>query len=110
MSNIQKETEEYKNSSKSKLKKMIFFYKTLIFFNNEIFNFIFTLCCFFIPYLIFSGISTFNVILGLVVHYLFFWRFLYKKKNFKIVSDEDKYEMEEVVLILKTYLKNKTSK
>jgi hypothetical protein len=41
----------------------------------------------------------------LLIHFSFFWVFLFKYKNFKLVSDEDRYEIDEIVKILEEYLK-----
>jgi predicted membrane protein len=107
---IQKEADLYKDSSTLKLKRVIFTYKFLSLSNSRNSNFIITLLCVFIPYLIFVKFSLFTLTLTLLFHYLVFWKYLYEKKNSKLVSDKDKQEIDEVVEILVGYLKNKENK
>jgi hypothetical protein len=42
------------------------------------------------------------------IHFVFYWEFLFKYKKFKLVSDEDKCDIDEIVKILELYLKEKT--
>jgi hypothetical protein len=58
-------------------------------------------------------ISGFNLVLLLVVglvHYLFFWVYLHKYKKSKIVSDKDKEEIDEIIKILESHLKEQETK
>jgi hypothetical protein len=43
----------------------------------------------------------------LLLHYLIFDKYLFEYKKWKIVSDEDREEMEQIILILEESLKNK---
>jgi hypothetical protein len=105
MSKIKKEAESYKNSSYKKLKKVIRQYKFLSIANTEIFNFLFYIVTFGIPFLCLFGITVNTLFFMLLIHFAFFWLFLFKYKNFKLVSDEDRYEIDEIVKILEEYLK-----
>jgi len=105
MSKIRKEAESYKNSSYKELKKAIRQYKFLSIANTEIFNFLFYIVTFGIPFLCLFGITVNTLFFMILIHFSFFWVFLFKYKNFKLVSDEDRYEIDEIVKILEEYLK-----
>jgi hypothetical protein len=45
-----------------------------------------------------------------VIHYLVFWEFLHKYKKFKLVSDNDKEEIDEVIQILESHLETLENK
>jgi hypothetical protein len=40
-----------------------------------------------------------------LIHFVFYWEFLFKYKKFKLVSDEEKREIDAIVEILEEYLK-----
>jgi hypothetical protein len=105
MTKIRKEVESYKNSSDKELKKAIRQYKFLSIANTEIFNFLFYVVTFGIPFLCIFGITVNTLFFMFLIHFLFFWVFLFKYKNFNLVSDEDRYEIDEIVKILEEYLK-----
>ena len=105
MSKIRKEAELYKELPNKKLKKVIRQYKFLSIANTEIFNFLFYIVTFGIPFLCLFGITVNTLFFMLLIHFTFFWSFLFKYKNFKLVSDEDRYEIDEIVKILEDYLK-----
>lgn len=107
---IQKEADLYKDLSTLKLRRVIFTYKFLSLSNSRNSNFIITLLCVFIPYLIFVKFSLFTLALALLFHYLVFWKYLYEKKNSKLVTDEEKKEIDEIVDILVDNLKNRSNK
>jgi predicted membrane protein len=106
----QKEADLYKDSSTLKLKRVIFTYKFLSLSNSRTSNFIITLLCILIPYLIFLKFSLFTLTLALLFHYLVFWKYMYEKKNSKLVSDKDKEEIDEIVKILVSDLENRKNK
>jgi hypothetical protein len=106
----QKEAELYKDSSTLKLRRVIFIYKFLSLSNSRNSNFIITLLCILIPYLIFVKFSLFTLTLALLFHYLVFWKYMYEKKNSKLVSDKDKEEIDGIVKILVGDLENRKNK
>lgn len=110
MSKIREEADLYKDLPTRKLKKVIRKYKFLSYSNSEIVNFIFTLTTFAIPFLLVFGISTNSVFFLLLIHYLFYWEFLFKYKKFKLVSDREKYEIDSIIEILEDYLKERKNK
>jgi len=107
---IQKEADLYKDLPEDELKKIIKKYKFLSKSNSDIVNFLFSLTCFGIPYFIFLGVSKMSIIIFLIIHLLFFWEYLHKYKKIKLVSDEDKKEIDDIILILEDDLKGKSNK
>ena len=107
---IQKEADLYKDLPINELKKVIRKYKSLSRSNSDIVNFLFTLLSFGIPYFIFCGFSSTSIFVFLLVHFLFFWEYLFKYKKFKLVSDEEKNEIDQIVLILEDHLKELENK
>jgi len=108
-SKLQKEADLYKNLPKDKLKKVIKKYKLLSKYNSDIVNFLFTIFCFGLPYFIFLGVSKISIVIFLILHFLFFWEYLHKYKKCKLVSDNEKKEIDEIVSILEDNLKNRTN-
>lgn len=108
MSKIRKEAEFYKDLSEKKLKKVIRKYKFLSMSNTDIFNFMFFLITFGVPFLCVFGITITTIFFMILIHFVFYWEFLFKYKKFKLVSDDDRYEIDEIVKILEEYLKEKT--
>lgn len=107
---IQKEADLYKDLTVSELKKVIRKYKNLSKSNSDIVNFIFTALCFGIPFFIFCGFSISSIFVFLLVHFLFFWEYLHKYKKFKLVSDDEKNEIDQIVSILEDHLKQLETK
>lgn len=105
-----KEAEQYKNLSPDELKKVIRKYKFLSKWNSDIYNFVFTMICMMLGVFLFVGITVGSLTLLLVIHYLFFWEYLHKYKKSKIVSDQDREEIDEVVRILEEHLKDMDTK
>jgi hypothetical protein len=105
MTKIRKEAESYKDLPDKKLKKVIRQYKFLSMSNTEIFNFVFFLVTFAIPFLCIFGITLNTLFFMLLIHFVFYWEFLFKYKKFKLVSDEEKREIDAIVEILEGYLK-----
>jgi len=103
MTKIQKEAELYKNVSDSKLRRVILNYKFLSLSNSKNFNFIITLLFLLIPYFIICKINLFTLSLIILSHFFIFWKYLYEKKNWKMVSDKDKVEVDEIIKILESY-------
>ena len=46
----------------------------------------------------------------LLIHFVFYWEFLFKHKKFKLVSDEENREIDEIVEILEEFLKENKNK
>lgn len=110
MTKIIKEAEKYKNLSERKLKRVILNYKLLSKSNSKNFNFMITLLSLLIPYLIFIDINFTSMSFLLLIHYLFFHKFLFEKRKRKLVSDEEKEEIDQIIVILESYLKDKQRK
>ena len=105
-----KEAEQYKNLSADELKKVIKKYKSLAKWNSDIYNFLLTMICMMLGAALFVDITIGTLTLLLIVHYLFFWEYLHKYKKSKIVSDQDREEIDEVVRILEEHLKDMETK
>ncbi len=103
MTKVEKEAKLYENVSDSKLKRVILNYKFLSLSNTKNFNFIITLIFILIPYFILCKITVFSLFLVILSHYFIFCKFLYEKKKWKMVSDEDKIEIDEIIKILESY-------
>lgn len=110
MSKIKEEAELYKDCPTAKLKRVILNYKLLSYSNSKNFNFFGTLFFMFVPFLIFFGLNLISFISIICVHYFFFHKFLYEKKKIKLVSDEEKEEVDEVLKILNSYLRDRKTK
>lgn len=110
MLKAQKEAEQYKNLSVDEIKKVIRKYKSLSKWNSDLYNFLFTMGFMLIGLVLFLDITITNLSLLLVIHYVFFWEYLHKYKKSKIVSDQDREEMDEVVRILEDHLKDMETK
>jgi hypothetical protein len=107
---IQKEADLYKDLSAPELKKVIKKYKMLSKSNSDLVNFVVSFLSFGIPYFIFLRFSIGSVVVFLLVHLLFFWEYLYKVKKLKLVSDKEKEEIDQIVLILEDHLQMKENK
>lgn len=107
---IQKEADLYKDLPENELKKVIRQYKSLSKSNSDIVNFLFSLLCFGIPFFIFFGFSSSTIVIFFLVHLLFFWEYLHKYKKMKLVSDDDKKEIDDIISILEDHLRNKSNK
>ena len=105
MSKIKEEADLYKDLPQNKLKRVIWQYKFLSIANTEIFNFVFYLITFGVPFLCMVGITLATLFFMFLIHFVFFWEFLFKYRKFKLVSDDSRYEIDEIVKILEDYLK-----
>ena len=110
MDKIQKEASLYKDLPTKKLKKVIRSYKSLAFSNSDIFNFMYTLVIMVATAVLVSGFNIGLLFVVGLVHYLFFWEYLHKYKKSKIVSDNDKEEIDEIIKILESELKVRETK
>lgn len=107
MSKVEEEVNLYKDLPTKKLKKVIRQYKFLSIANSDLFNFVFTYLCIFIPYLCFFEISTFGVFIVTLFHLIVYWEYLHKYKKSKLVSDEDKIEIDQIISSLKKHLETR---
>jgi hypothetical protein len=55
-------------------------------------------------------ITPLTFILLIIVHYYLFDVYLFEQKNWKLVSDKDKNEMDQIVVILESFLKDRKTK
>lgn len=109
MSDIQKELNEYKNFSVFKLKCIRNLYVFLSYMNSDKVNFFFTFFNILIFLLFFSNINFLTFLLFFIIHYFLFWKYLILHKKFKLVSDKDKEEIDEIIFILNKWIKNKNT-
>jgi len=78
MSKIKEEADLHKDLPQNKLKRVIRQYKFLSIANTEIFNFVFYLITFGVPVLCMLGITPATLFVMLLIHFAFFWVFLFK--------------------------------
>lgn len=104
------EAEKYKDLPTKELKRVIKSYKSLSKSNSDLFNFIFTFSIMMISASIFLDLSLTTLSILILVHYLFFWEYLHRYKKIKLVSDEEREEIDEIVRILEDHLKTRENK
>jgi len=107
MSKAEKEAYEYENSSLIRLRFVIFAYKFLRFFGKEEVDFILSLTPYFITYVLFVNQNLTTLILAIVIHYFFIWKFVRVKLKLKLVTDEEMEEIKEIIPILEGFIKNR---
>lgn len=110
MSKAKLEADQYKHLSADELKKVIKGYKSLSKSNSDIYNFLFTFTIMLVSTLLFLKVTVGILLSMTVIHYLVFWEFLHKYKKFKLVSDNDKEEVDEVIQILESHLETLENK
>lgn len=110
MTKVQKEANLYKDLPTKKLKKVIREYKFLISANSRKFNFLFTLFTMLVPYFLMFPITPLTFMLLIIVHYYLFDVYLFEQKGWKLVSDKEKNEMDQIVSILESYLDDRKTK
>lgn len=110
MTKIEKEANLYKDLPTKKLKKVIRDYKFLVMANSKNFNFIVTLVWVFLPYFIFFNITLFSMLMIIGLHYFLFDLYLFEKKGWKLISDKDKNDMDQVLEILESYMEDRKTK
>lgn len=104
------EAEKYKDLPTKELKRVIKSYKSLSKSNSDLFNFIFTFSIMMISASIFLDLSLTTLSILILIHYLFFWEYLHRYKKIKLVSDEEREEIDEIVRILEDHLKTRENK
>ena len=103
---ITKEAEEYKGYSKKRLKKVIATYKFFQLLNDDTLNFIFSFVLVLLPQVLFFGFTTGVIVFSILFHFLFVWKIVIKKYNFKLIKDNERKEIDGVLSILNDYLKS----
>jgi hypothetical protein len=104
------EAEKYKDLPTKKLKRVIRVYKSLSRSNSDIYNFMFTFVIMMISAFIFIKMTSLTLLLLVLIHYLFFWEFLHRYKKIKLVSDEEREEVDQIIEILEEHLKSRENK
>ena len=110
MSKVQKEADLYKDLPPRKLKKVIRKYKSLSWSNTDNANFLFYFVTFGTPYFFWFNVSLGSLVGFIIVHYFLFYKFFVGYLNYKLVSDSEREEIDQIVEILEDYLKNKENK
>jgi len=102
--NIIKEAENYKDCSKKELKKVIATYKFFKLLNDDSLNFIFSLVMVLLPQVLFFGVSLGSFIFSIIFHFFVVWRIAVKTYKLKLVKDDEKKDIENILTILNGYL------
>lgn len=110
MSKNEKEANEYKNSSTFKIKFVLILYKFLSFSGRDNVNFFYSFFGLSISFLLFTKPTIFTTSLFIAIHYFFFWKYIILKKRYKLVSDNDKEEIDEIITILNGFIKERENK
>ena len=103
---ITKEAEEYKGYSKKRLKKVIATYKFFQLLNDDALNFVFSFVLVLLPQVLLFGFTTGAIVFSIIFHFLFVWKIVIKKYNFKLIKDNERKEIDGVLSILNDYLKS----
>lgn len=104
---LNQELEKLKSLNKKELLREIKIYKFLKFMGDTNVNFIISLILVMLPIFIFNGTSLLVLIFATCFHYFFVWKFLYKKKDFNLVSKSDQVEINIILENLNELVKNK---
>lgn len=103
---IMEEADKYKDSSRFKIKTMILIYKFLKFCNSNTYYFILSLSSILIPLFIFN-FSIGIIFMGMIIHYVLFMNFLKRPIDKLFQTEREIREIDGVIDILETHLKNK---
>jgi hypothetical protein len=106
INSIEDEVDNFKNSSRFKIKMMIMIYRCLRFCNSDTYYFLFSLLVIIGP-IIFISFDILALFISMTFHYFFFWKYLKDKLNRLYQTEKEIEEIDEIILILKSYLKNK---
>ena len=101
---IVKEAENYKNHSKKDLKKVIATYKFFKLLNDDTLNFVFSFVMVLIPQILFFGINFGTVTFSIIFHFFVVWQIAVKTYKLKLVKDDEKEDIEDILTILNGYL------
>ena len=107
---IQREADEYKGSSITKLRFVILIYKGLSFFSSRNVNFIVSFLHFGFLFFLLAKFNFLNVSIFILTHYFLFWKYAIIKKNWCLVTPEEGEEIDQIVDILNGFLKDKKNK
>ena len=110
MSKVQREADLYKDLPIRKLKKVIRQYKSLSWSNSDNANFLFYFVTFGAPYFWWFDVTFGSLLFFILVHYFLFYKFFVGYLKYKLVSDVEKKEIDQIVKILEGYLKDKENK
>lgn len=109
MCNVKNEIEQYKKSSKMKMRFIINIYKLIRFLNGDLFYFIYTLSFIIVP-IILINFTISGIVIGLILHHLVF-NVLVKKRLDRLFNvEKDNQEMTEVINSLQDFLNKKPPK
>lgn len=100
---LDKEVEFYKNYPKRKLEKVIKQYKSLLFWSRHDVNFIYTFMSMLIPLLFFPP-SLLLLCSIIIIHYLYFWKYLILNCGKTITTQKQADEIRYVISKLNEYL------
>lgn len=103
---IVKEAENYKNYSKKDLKKVIATYKFFKLLNDDTLNFVFSFVLVLLPQVLFFGVSLGSFIFSVIFHFFVVWQIVVKTYKLKLVKNEEKKDIEDILTILNDYLKS----
>jgi len=103
---IVKEAENYKNYSKKDLKKVIATYKFFKLLNDDTLNFVFSFVLVLLPQVLFFGVSLGSFIFSVIFHFFVVWQIAVKTYKLKLVKNEEKKDIEDILTILNDYLKS----
>ena len=103
---IVKEAENYKDHSKKDLEKVIATYKFFKFLNDDTLNFVFSFVMVLVPQILFFGINLGTVTFSIIFHFFVVWQIAVKTYKLKLVKDEEKEDIEDILTILNDYLKS----
>lgn len=106
INSIENEVDKFKNSSRLKIKTMITIYRFLKFCNSDTYYFLFSLLVIIGP-IIFVSFDILALFIGMIFHYFFFWKYLKDKLNSLYQTKKEIEEIDEIIQILRKYLKNK---
>ena len=102
----QEEAEVYKNYPKKRLKKVIATYKFFKLLNDDTLNFVVSFILVLLPQVLLFGFTTGVIIMSILFHFLFVWKIVIEKYKFKLIKDNERKEIDEVLSILNDYLKS----
>lgn len=103
---IVKEAENYKNYPKKDLKKVIATYKFFKLLNDDTLNFVFSFVLVLLPQVLFFGVSLGSFIFSVIFHFFVVWQIVVKTYKLKLVKNEEKKDIEDILTILNDYLKS----
>jgi hypothetical protein len=101
------EYEKYNKLTSKNLKKEVRIFNFLLKMNNNKINFLISYILILSPTFLIYGINILYFIFLTLLHYFFVWCFLIKKTGFKLISDDEKKEIEQSIDIINNILKKR---